>query len=313
MARKKRFRWVVRALAIAAVIPVAIGQLGRISEHADVFNSGLLGWAAALIVIFIVTLAYRDRIAMGTAMIGAAVALVQLGAAIGDGAPSGEPSPRMLRVLTLNVYERNPRPGAVAELLTRTKPDVVMLQEAGGTVAPLLVDVLPGYFRLRSCDGNSCSLNILSRWPMSRVTLPTPASAGGLPDLLVANVAMPGHPFRVVTLHLPRMTRGRSNARASAILADNVLWLHDLPLIAGGDFNVPTGSFALAEFQRDSGLFRIDGFIATYPADSILPPLVAIDHLFADAHWQTSGCERLPDAGSDHRGLICGVELKPRS
>jgi vancomycin resistance protein VanJ len=78
----------------------------------------------------------------------------------------------------------------------------------------------------------------------------------------------------------------------------------DLPVLIGGDFNMPADS-PMLDPLRSTYDFAFDeagwGFGSTCPSRF---PWVRIDHLLASRHWQFTGCRVGPDLGSDHLPLI---------
>jgi endonuclease/exonuclease/phosphatase (EEP) superfamily protein YafD len=93
--------------------------------------------------------------------------------------------------------------------------------------------------------------------------------------------------------------------------------LNELPsaaaVIVGGDFNatpdttqfrsVLRAGFADAADQAGAGMTR------TYPADSWLPPLIAIDHVLIKGGAVATAARTVSISGSDHRALLVAVAL----
>jgi endonuclease/exonuclease/phosphatase family metal-dependent hydrolase len=48
------------------------------------------------------------------------------------------------------------------------------------------------------------------------------------------------------------------------------------------------------------------GFLATYPMDFGIP-LIPIDHILHSKHFSTAFCTTVVLPGSDHKGLIAGL------
>jgi endonuclease/exonuclease/phosphatase (EEP) superfamily protein YafD len=219
-----------------------------------------------------------------------------------------EPAARpVLRVVSINAFHDNPDPSRLVETVKRERPDILLVQEADGSAGAAILRILPGYSRVWSCNAAPCSLAIFSRWPVARIEARRQDSS--LPDLLVARTRAPFGDIDVATLHLPRMNRAEAEPFA-AMSVDALSALGDLPLLMGGDFNLPTGSFALARFERLTGLSRAERWIPTYPADRPLPPIAAIDHVYVSEAWRVKDCHRLAATASDHFGLSCEVALR---
>ncbi len=84
--------------------------------------------------------------------------------------------------------------------------------------------------------------------------------------------------------------------------------------MVAGDFNatVDHAQFRalLTDGYHDAAEQCGAGYLASYPADRWLPPLIAIDHLLTKHATATSAATvALP--GSDHRGILVGVRPRP--
>ena len=44
--------------------------------------------------------------------------------------------------------------------------------------------------------------------------------------------------------------------------------------------------------------------IPTYPADSLLPPVLTIDHVLVGSRWRATDVRTLSVPGSDHRAVL---------
>jgi endonuclease/exonuclease/phosphatase (EEP) superfamily protein YafD len=85
--------------------------------------------------------------------------------------------------------------------------------------------------------------------------------------------------------------------------------------IVGGDFNATedfapfrrllTTGFADAVEQSGGGLGR------TYPAGSLIPPLIGIDHILTRNGW-ASDSHRVAIPGTDHMGLAATIQVPAR-
>lgn len=299
--------------AAAATGVVLVGQLGRTHHVLDQFNVMLPLLVPVLAVCLASALRLRDRPSVAVAAIGLLVGGYQLGGAVlsGLGRERGGAAPGSLqiKVLTLSTFHSNPDPGAIVALVNREAPDIALLQETNGTVAPFMPALLPGYRRIQSCGGGRpCTLTILSRWPIRNLPVTWPPSRAHA-DVLVGEVRTPAGPLRVIDVHMARpyvkssqmfMQQGAELARREA----------GVPLVVGGDFNTATGTFGLARFAQVSGLRRQDSFIPTYPANRPLPAFAGIDHVFASKHWLRAGCRRTSAGRSDHYGVLCRLRLR---
>jgi endonuclease/exonuclease/phosphatase family metal-dependent hydrolase len=299
-------RAVLGAAATAGTTFALLAQLGRIDFTLDQLNSGLSLLLPVLAVIAAYALRHRDRIAAAVAMVGVAVAGYQLGtAAIAPTA--GDASGPSIKLLTLSTYHSNPTPEGIRQVVAAEAPDIAVLQETDRQTRLVVESLLPGFHRVKPCPWQYCSITILSRWPMRRVTIRY-GHKGSLPDLLIGDVEAPFGRFRVIDVHMPRPTDSRAQSFGDD-LASVARASDALPLIVAGDFNAATGSFGLNRFATQSGLRRIEGFVPTYPANMAMPAFVGIDHVFTDARWASQGCHRTKAGGSDHYGVACTLRL----
>lgn len=301
---------VIGIVTAAATSLILMGQLGRYRHSLDQLNALIAPLLVLLALCLAIALGWRDRVVVAVAGIGLAVGAYQLGGSALHGwrdRPVTQAS-AMVKILTLSTYHSNPAPAAIRDVIAAQAPDVVMLQETNGTAAPIVEQLLYGYYRLGSCKKPDCTLTILSRWPMRHVKIVyTPPVAR--PDVVVAEIDAPFGRFRVMNLHLPRPYDDQAKVytdRIAAVARAN----RAQPLIMAGDFNTASASFGLDRLERMSGLRRRDGFIPTYPANELVPAFTGIDHVFADSRFTSSGCRRTQAANSDHYGIACRLQLK---
>lgn len=308
-AATRRAIWCSRLAALAVAAVLCAGQAGRWYPRLDIINALLIVFVPIVAALALFALIRRDRITLALLIVAQVMIVMRLGSADAGRAEDGATAARPVRIITFNVHRTNSDVAALPRVINRLRPDVVLLQEANGTAAAVIARIMPGYFRLDSCRWKPCSLVILSRWPIRPMTTTARFTRQTTPDLQLASIDHPARPFQIANLHMPRPTMGRIalSLRHSTIEALGLL--PPAPTIVAGDFNLPPGTFALDDFERSSGLRRIDSLLPTYPADSRIPPLLAIDHVHADGSWTAGHCQRLAPAGSDHLGLLC--ELMP--
>lgn len=82
-----------------------------------------------------------------------------------------------------------------------------------------------------------------------------------------------------------------------------------LPLVVGGDFNVPPGSVFSAPLEkRFQDVFAEIGFGYgyTYPTDF---PSIRLDKFYLSRGWRPLSCYVAPDFGSDHRPIFAEIQL----
>lgn len=84
------------------------------------------------------------------------------------------------------------------------------------------------------------------------------------------------------------------------------------PLIALGDFNAVREHLPMRRLL-DAGLTEAAeqagaGWLRTFPADRVIPPLIAIDHVLVNRHLRVVSVTTFSVAGSDHLGLVASIE-----
>ncbi len=297
------WRPVLRLMAILAILPVMLGQAGRFYPLLDNFNALLVPALILLCLLLALCFFRRDWLAGAIVAAGLLTGTIQLMVSL-TSFPNMTGVGR-LRVVTLSTWHANPDPAALARAIEAQAPDILLLQETNGTAAAMADTVLSGYFRLKSCPQEQCSEMIISRWPLRRIAAPD-AVGRKLPDILAARVDAPFGPLHVINVHLPRPARDMAIPFRDELIA-MVSHIDDGRLIMAGDFNLGTGSLALADLARRSGLRRIEGFIPTYPANLPIPAFIAIDHIFAGREWVAATCHGVDASSSDHHGIACDL------
>lgn len=226
-----------------------------------------------------------------------------------------------LRLLTCNVHGRFLNESALADLISDTKPDVIVLQEFPAQFAPAFL--LDGHWYARE-DGE---LFIASRYP-----IPTSENFGeanwfewggaamrydiaapqGTIHLFNLHLASPHTPFQAV---IEGKESGRTRvANHLAVRAEQSQKLSRImaglggAALAAGDFNTPcAGSIYHAYWARFSDAFTASGvgFGHTYFSEGAT---VRIDHILTASDWQSRHCWVGPDLGSPHRPVIADLE-----
>jgi endonuclease/exonuclease/phosphatase family metal-dependent hydrolase len=102
---------------------------------------------------------------------------------------------------------------------------------------------------------------------------------------------------------------GREIERMLSALAE----AHDLPMVVGGDFNMPSDDSTMAALRANFRFAFEDagwGYGYTRPARL---PWVRIDHILAGPEWYAVACRVGPDFGSDHLPVFAELELAPKA
>lgn len=206
-------------------------------------------------------------------------------------------------IVSSNVRSGNEHVGDLVDDIASEQPDIVVLQEIGPadlravrrtdlarSHGHVFADARPGYF------GGV----VLSRWPVSgRVE-----DVGGHP-MIVATVDTPTGSLDVVNVHVVPPTTSVGHRLWTRQLAElaNRLSEADRPLVVVGDFNATEHHDelrSLADASSDRGLAAFRSF----PFNEIVPPLLALDHVFVAGGaclWDVEGTAE--NSGSDHRAI----------
>ena len=219
-------------------------------------------------------------------------------------------------VLTGNMRLGTADAESIVAAASRTRADVVALEElTPQAVARLkaagLNNAYP-YSQL-AASPRAAGVGLWSDRPIS-----TPRRYGGLVfNAVSVSVVVGGNPSKSLTVFATHMVAPWPGSTA--------LWQHDLqslgailrsthgPIVDAGDFNATLDH---PQFRRllsvadvkDSAQLAGNARIATFPADTALPPIIGIDHVLSrDAPAVSVRTVRLP--GSDHLGLVARLAV----
>jgi endonuclease/exonuclease/phosphatase (EEP) superfamily protein YafD len=271
--------------------------------------------AAAALVAVALALALRCR----AAAVVAGLAAICLGAAVlprqfGDGTVSAAGHPT-LRVLAANVHRGRADPAGLVHLVDGLHPDVLTIEEytprfgreltAAGLGARLAHHVLDA---AKSSSGTA----IYSRYPLRR--LPT-ASYRFL--MARAEARLPGgRRLRIVAVHPFPPTAPTVTGEWEEVLLTLPAGGRGTPWLLAGDFNA---TWDQAPFRalvgrgyHDAGEVAGKGLDGTFPADSLFPPPITIDHILADERFGIVEYEVEPLPNSDHHAIFAELALPGR-
>lgn len=261
----------------------------------------------------------RWRAAATAAAVAVAALLVATPQFADSGQIGGVTAP--IRVLTANLRDGAVGPEAVSAAAERA--DILLVQE----LTPELAEALDrrgfaAVFPFRAIEPRrwAAGVGIFSRYPIvasRRVAgfelgalCATVRPPGAAADAVVMSVHLVGpwpqavDQWRAEIAALPEALAGlAADAGGGAV-------------IVGGDFNASASMRPFRELLRDG--FRDAagqsgaGLIATYPADTAAPPLIAIDHILT-RNASASQAQAVRVAGSDHLGVAATVLVPGRS
>lgn len=214
------------------------------------------------------------------------------------------------RLLSFNVWFRNPDMVRVAAYMEQTQADAVVLLELTPPQAEQLTPLLPSYpyFHI---EPSRMGAAIFSKWPV-RSAESVPLAPGGA---IAARMTVDwnGTPVNVLGVHLnwplgPRNSAFRNEELRG--LVDFSKAQHE-PLIVAGDFNLTPWSEYFSAALDESGLHdaaRGFGLVRSWPAQ-FSPVGMRIDHCWLSPHWRSLSARIGPSLGSDHLPLMAELSL----
>jgi len=234
--------------------------------------------------------------------------------------PSSALTAPAFRIFSANVYAGNRDVAGYAEEIRRSRPDVVVLQEAtpdflaGLEATGVLVD-LP--HRLTVARFDPFAAAVASHWALNEDDV---ISVDGRPILLRVTVDFAGTPIRLFGVHAVAPVGGNRGE-----------WVEDLetigeavaaerrPVLLAGDFNATWGHRSFRQLLdvglTDAAAERGKAYQMTWPRGmGLVPPLTRIDHVLTTERLTVTHITTGRGRGSDHRPLIADVALiEPRT
>jgi endonuclease/exonuclease/phosphatase (EEP) superfamily protein YafD len=298
------------ALALAALVVVRLLGLERGSVLALLVGALPLTLLPAYGVLTVGAALRRPLLAGAGALLVLAHLLVVAPTLGADELPEGALEAPRLRVVTANLYVRNPDPRRAGQALVALRPDVLVVPELSaegleGLRAAGLLDALPhSVTRLGTREE---TVGLFSRLPLRDVT--TRSSAGR--ELPRATVRVGGVDVRLLTAHpLPPLSVFQPLWRASlADLAREARGV-DLPLVVAGDLNADRDHAAFRDLL-DTGLRDAHdavgrGLARTFPASL---PVLHLDHVLVRGLVALEVREATVP-GSDHKAVVADLAVR---
>jgi endonuclease/exonuclease/phosphatase (EEP) superfamily protein YafD len=91
----------------------------------------------------------------------------------------------------------------------------------------------------------------------------------------------------------------------------------DHPLVVAGDFNAVNDHGPMQALQRAGLKSATDvagaGWLPTYPANRLIPPLLPIDHVLINEDLTATSVTSFAVSGTDHRGLLATIAASDRN
>ena len=231
--------------------------------------------------------------------------------------PAPPPRPAQVTVFTANLYYGRADVDALASVVARHDPDVVVLQEVPEpTLARLRVSSVatgrPHVMSAGQAPWGAEGSAIFSRFPLE--PLASSAGAAGRGAQLVVRVPGPGRPFTLVAVHTTNPLLDAAAWRADLDAVGDVAagWTAG-PIVVAGDFNATLEHEPLRRLLADAALADAAvqagaGWLPTFPARHGLP-LVGLDHILVGGGVQAHAVWSVKVDGSDHRGLVARISM----
>lgn len=271
--------------------------------------------AAAAVAVVVLALALGRRAPAAAA----AAAAICLGAAVlprqfGDETVSAA-GHQTLNVLAANVHRGRASPTGLVGLVDELHPDVLTIEEYtprfGRELAAAGLDSRLAHHVLDAAPSSSGTA-IYSRFPLRRL-----ATAAYRFRMARAEASLPGgRRLRIVAVHPFPPIDPTVTGEWEDVLSTLPSGGRRTPWLLAGDFNA---TFDQAPFRdlvgrgyRDAGEAAGKGLEGTFPADSLLPPPITIDHILADERFGVVDYEVEPLPDSDHRAIFAELALPRR-
>lgn len=289
--------------------------LGRLAWPLDLFAHFRVQYAALFVVFACVLMLLRRFSIAVVAAVGFGVSVVPLlPYVVGEPVASAVASARekTFRLVSLNVWFRNPDMARVAEYIEKSQADAVVLLELTEPQANLLLPLLPTYPHYHM-DTSRMGAAVFTKWPMLSAESVPLSEGGAVAERIM--IDWRGTPVTVLGVHL-NWPMGPRNSDYRNRELDAVVGLGKAqrgPLLIAGDFNLTPWSEYFSDALEQSGLHDAAvgfGLARSWPAQFV-PVGIRIDHCLLSRHWRARSASIGPDLGSDHLPIVAEVTLQP--
>ena len=312
--------WSVAALVVAAVL-LLIGLAGLVAHFRAPGRGWMLGVSAFSPYLMLGAPLALIVLAVSREWLGTTVALIVTAVAISTQVPlytATNPPAHAATLITMtsNLKLGGADPASVVDAVRRHNVDVLMLQELTPEEqqrlsAAGLDRLLP--YHVSDPRAYAMGTGLWSRYPLVDEVKRTDFSLA----FVTANVRIPGarKTVSLAALHMP------------GPYPSSLLWHYDIAhlpsvlptlgggsgtVVVGGDFNSTPDLHQFRQLLRhgyqDAANQAGAGMTRTYPSNSSVPPMIAIDHVLTrDAVATSAKTVRIP--GTDHRALVVQVAV----
>lgn len=306
-------------LAIAGTVIVWLAQLAGLFSRAawpfDLFAHFRVQYAVLFVVLALTLLILRRWMFALVALAGFGVSIVpmmaylpRLSGATASAAANGP----TFRLLSFNVWFRNPDMATTAAYIEQSQADAVVLLELTPPQAEALRSLLPSYPHFH-IEPSRMGAAVFTKWPVLAAESMPLAKDGAI----AARVQIDWHgtPVTVLGVHLnwplgPRNSQFRNEELAGVVAFSKS---QREPLIVAGDFNLTPWSQYFSDALEQSGLHDAAtgfGLARSWPSQ-FAPVGMRIDHCLLSRDWQSLRVAIGPSLGSDHLPLLADLSLRP--
>jgi endonuclease/exonuclease/phosphatase (EEP) superfamily protein YafD len=305
-------------LAIVATIALWLallgGLLGRVAWPLDLLAHFRVQYAALFVLMACVLLAFRQYSLAAAAALGCVISAVPLFPYVVSEpvrAAIATPRDETFRLVSFNVWFRNPDMARTAQYIERSRADAVVLLELTPPQAQMLVPLLPSYPHYH-IEPSRMGAAVFTKWPVLSAESVPLAQGGAIAARLTLDWR--GTPVNVLGVHLnwplgPRNSEFRKQELDALVRFSKA---QQGPLLVAGDFNFTPWSEYFSDALEESGLHdaaRGFGLARSWPAQ-FAPVGIRIDHCLLSPHWRSVATRIGPWLGSDHFPIVADMVLE---
>jgi endonuclease/exonuclease/phosphatase (EEP) superfamily protein YafD len=306
-----------RKLALLGTIALWLallgGLLGRLAWPFDLLAHFRVQYVALFVLLALVWLALRQYALAAAAAFGCAIGAVPLVPYLmSEPVATAVAATReeTFRLVSFNVWFRNPDMARTAEYIEKSGADAVVLLELTQSQAEMLIPLLPDYPHYH-IEPSRMGAAVFTKWPMISAES-VPLAHGGA---VAARIAVDWHgtPVNVLGVHLnwplgPRNSEFRNQELDGLVRFSKA---QQGPLLVAGDFNLTPWSEYFSETLQASGLHdaaRGFGLARSWPSQ-FAPVGIRIDHCLLSPQWRSIAAHVGPALGSDHLPIVADLVL----
>ncbi len=303
------------SLALIGVwLALLAGLLGRLAWPLDLFAHFRVQYVALFALLAVVFLLFRRYVHVAAALVGAVISAVPLFPYVtGEPLSTAIATPReeTFRVVSFNVWFRNPDLTHTAEYIEQSQADAVVLLELTPPQAEKLRPLLPTYPHYY-LEPSRMGAAVFTKWPVLEAESVELASGGAVAARM--KLDWRGTPVTVLGVHLNWPLGPRNSEYRNQELDELVRFSKAAtgPLIVAGDFNLTPWSEYFSDALEASGLHdaaRGFGLARSWPAQ-FAPVGLRIDHCLLSPQWRSVSTRVGPWLGSDHLPIVADLLLQ---